>query len=132
MARISSHPVLFRRIIVTLSLVALVARVHAETAAPEAPATPAASPAASAAKLTVGSPAPALKPAKWLKGEPVTAFENDKTYLIECWATWCTSCIGAIPHINALHQKYQDKGLVVIGMNMLEDSEEKAAAFVKK
>jgi len=123
---------MFRRLIVTLALAASVDRVHAETAAPEAPATPAASPAASAAKLTVGSPAPALKPAKWLKGEPVTAFENDKTYLIECWATWCTSCIAAIPHINALHQKYQDKGLVVIGMNMLEDSEEKAAAFVKK
>src|SRR5437899_4298269 len=82
-------------------------------------------------KLAAGSPAPDFKPAQWLKGEPVTAFDKDKTYLIECWATWCGPCVAAIPHINELHNKYKDKGLVVIGMDVWEQTSTKAEAFVK-
>lgn len=84
-----------------------------------------------ATKLAVGSEAPEFKPAKWLQGEAVTGFEKDKTYLIECWATWCGPCIAAIPHVNELHKKFKDQGLVVIGANVWEDDAAKAEAFVK-
>ncbi len=84
------------------------------------------------ARLVIGAEAPALKPLKWLKGEPVTAFEKDKVYLIECWATWCGPCVAVIPHVNELHNKFKDKGLVVIGANVMENAESKAAAFVER
>ncbi len=100
----------------------------AATPAAEAPAPAPEAPAA----LAVGSPAPALSPAKWLQGEPVKAFEKDKVYLVECWATWCGPCVAAIPHVNELHNKFKDKGLVVIGVNVWESPESKAAEFVKK
>src|SRR6478735_3785423 len=69
--------------------------------------------------------------AKWIQGEPLKQFEPGKVYLFECWATWCGPCVAAIPHINALHQKYASKGLCVYGMNVFEDGEAKVAEFVK-
>jgi thiol-disulfide isomerase/thioredoxin len=73
-----------------------------------------------------------LKPEKWLKGEPVATFDPDKVYLLECWATWCGPCLAAIPHLNELHRTFKDQGLVVIGVNVMGDPEEKAAAFVAR
>lgn len=72
-----------------------------------------------------------LAGAKWIQGEPLKAFEPDKVYIFECWATWCGPCIAAIPHLNELHKKYSEKGLRIYGINVWEDGEEKVAKFVK-
>jgi thiol-disulfide isomerase/thioredoxin len=113
---------------------------HAESvpATPLKPATP-----ATAATTKAEAPAITLLPgaevdikpiiaAKRIQGEVAENWEPGKLYLLECWATWCGPCIAAIPHVNELHEKYRDKGLRVIGMNVWEDGEEKVAAFVKK
>lgn len=115
-----------RAILILASLVFSSAAVRAEGTPPPAEA-PAVKPT-----LTTGSDAPALKPEKWLKGEAVTTFDPKKVYIIECWATWCGPCVAAIPHMNALHAKFKDKGLVVIGMNVMDGTEEKASAFVTR
>lgn len=81
--------------------------------------------------LKVGDPAPTSRPGRWAQGEAVKEFEGDKVYLIEFWATWCGPCITAIPHINDIHQKHKDKGLVVIGQNLGED-QNTVAEFMKK
>jgi thiol-disulfide isomerase/thioredoxin len=73
----------------------------------------------------------AVTAAKWVQGEPLTAFEPGKVYMFECWATWCGPCIAAIPHVNELHKKYYDKGLRVYGMNVWEDGLDKVEKFVK-
>jgi thiol-disulfide isomerase/thioredoxin len=39
-----------------------------------------------------------------------------KVVLIEFWATWCGSCLVAMPHLKQLQQKYHDK-LKVIAVN---------------
>jgi len=100
---------------------------------PPAPASPAQGAAATpAAELNVGSDAPALRPLKWLQGDPVTAWEPGKTYLIECWGTWCPPCVRMIPHVNALQKKFADQGFVAIGVAVWErSSEAKVAEFVK-
>ncbi len=78
--------------------------------------------------LTVGSPAPALKVNRFLKGEPVTAFETGKIYVVEFWATWCGPCIQAMPHVSELQSKYPQ--VTFIGVNVLEDDDSAAEQFL--
>ncbi|MBM3971637.1 MAG: redoxin domain-containing protein [Planctomycetes bacterium] len=79
--------------------------------------------------LTVGSPAPPLKVDRFLKGEPVTAFEPGKVYVVEFWATWCGPCIQAMPHVSELQSKYPQ--VTFIGVNVLEDDDSAAEQFLK-
>lgn len=83
------------------------------------------------AALSEGDPAPNLGISKWVQGEPVSKFEPGKVYVVEFWATWCPPCRESIPHLNALHQKFKDKGLVVIGVDSGEPAA-KVIPFVKQ
>jgi thiol-disulfide isomerase/thioredoxin len=82
--------------------------------------------------LKVGDPAPKLQVGRWVQGEAVKEFEGDKVYVVEFWATWCGPCIASIPHLNEFHQRYKDKGLVVIGQNVFEQDVTAVPGFVKK
>ncbi len=88
--------------------------------------------AARAATLSVGDPAPKLDVSKWVQGEPVKQFERDKAYIVEFWATWCGPCRVSIPHLNELHNKFKDKGIVVIGQDVWEQNTSAVAPFIKK
>ncbi|MEN9359746.1 MAG: Thiol-disulfide oxidoreductase ResA [Verrucomicrobiota bacterium] len=93
--------------------------------------TPAPNPAPAPAKnsLTLGDAAPALSLKQWYKGGPVS-LEADKTYIIECWATWCGPCIAAFPHLSELAKEYKDK-ITVIGVDVWERKKpEEVKAFV--
>ncbi len=87
---------------------------------------------ASAAALVEGSPAPPLTVSKWIQGEPVKAFEPGTAYLVEFWSSWWFPSKQAFPHINHLHQKYQSKGLVVIGQNVKESPDTDLAPLIKR
>lgn len=82
--------------------------------------------------LKVGDAAPKLQTGKWVQGEPVKSFENGKGYIVEFWATWCGPCRVSIPHLNEIHNKYKDKGLVVIGQDCWERDESLVEPFIKK
>ena len=82
--------------------------------------------------LGVGSNAPSLEGVTWVQGDEVKSLnEKGKLYIIECWASWCGPCIAMIPHMNDLHKKYAEKGLVVVGMNVFEEGLDNTKAFVK-
>ena len=82
--------------------------------------------------LKIGDPAPALQNGKWMQGAPVKEFKEGKAYLVEFWATWCGPCRVSIPHLNEIHNKYQDKGLVVIGQDCWERDDDLVEPFIKK
>ena len=52
---------------------------------------------------------------------------SDKLLLIDFWATHCAPCITSIPEVNALHDKYAAKGLVIIGLS--DETEAKVKPF---
>lgn len=43
-----------------------------------------------------------------------------KVVLLDFWATWCTYCVKTMPRLNALHEKYKGRGLVIVGLNEFE------------
>lgn len=66
--------------------------------------------------LQVGMQAPDLVDTKWLQGEPVGKFKEDKVYVVEFWATWCGPCIKAMPHLDELSSAYKNQGLRIVAM----------------
>ena len=82
--------------------------------------------------LKVGDPAPKIVSGKFIQGDAVTKFEPGKAYIVEFWATWCPPCRASIPHLNDIHVKYKDKGLVVIGQDCAERDESSVEPFVKQ
>ena len=75
-------------------------------------------------KLLVGTNAPKLQIAEWVKGDSVNGFEAGKTYIVEFWATWCGPCIRAFPHISELQAEHKDD-LTVIGVNIWDRKQDR-------
>ncbi|PCJ24930.1 MAG: hypothetical protein COA97_08950 [Flavobacteriales bacterium] len=66
---------------------------------------------------------------EWVKGKETNL--NNKTIIIEFWATWCKPCVGAISHINELSKKNSSDSVVFISMTSY-DTKEKVEAFLQK
>ncbi len=45
---------------------------------------------------------------------PVLEKQNDTTYIINFWATWCAPCVKEMPAFNELHKKYKDRKIKII------------------
>jgi thiol-disulfide isomerase/thioredoxin len=41
--------------------------------------------------------------------------------VVDLWATWCGPCIAAMPRVEALYQQVKDQGVVVIGLDVMDD-----------
>ena len=80
--------------------------------------------------LFIGSKAPELQIAKFIKGDSVQQFEQGKVYVVEFWATWCGPCIAAFPHLSEQQAKYDDK-VQFIGVNVWEGVDDQAERIQK-
>lgn len=81
--------------------------------------------------LMPGDPAPAMSVASWVKGDPVSAFDKGKVYVVEFWATWCGPCKQTIPHLTELQKKYEGKA-TFIGVSTFEHDQSGVAPFVEQ
>ena len=64
---------------------------------------------------TSGEPAAALAVAHWVKGEPVDV--SSGVHVVEFWATWCPPCRTSIPHLTEIQEKYEDRGVKIVGIS---------------
>jgi cytochrome c biogenesis protein CcmG, thiol:disulfide interchange protein DsbE len=69
-----------------------------------------------------------------LDGGKLTLSElRGHSVVLNFWASWCLPCRSEMPSIEKAYQLYEDRGLIVIGLNMTsQDSESDARAFVEE
>lgn len=66
----------------------------------------------------VGALAPAYA-AQTLDGDSVSlAAERGQVLLLNVWATWCIPCRQEMPQLEALHERYRERGLRLVGVSI--------------
>lgn len=81
-----------------------------------------------------GNPAPELIPGgQWFNSEPLTLKDlRGKVVVIDFWTYSCINCQRTLPYLKSWWEKYQDKGLVIIGVHSPEFEFEKNPVNVEK
>lgn len=59
---------------------------------------------------------------------------NDTTYVVNFWATWCIPCVKELPHFQQLYQKYKEQNmhLILVSLDFEDQLEKKLYPFLKK
>lgn len=72
-------------------------------------------------ELTAGGKIPDLS-FKDFSGNTRTLSEfHGKYVLLDFWATWCGPCVGDLPHLRRLYDRFHARGFEIVGMNGDED-----------
>ena len=70
---------------------------------------------------------------EWFNAKPLKIAElKGKVVLVDFWTYTCINCIRTLPYLKSWHDKYADKGLVIIGVHTPEFAFEREAKNVKK
>ena len=57
----------------------------------------------------------------WLNSEPLTAAElRGRVVVVDVWTYSCVNWLRTLPYVRAWHERYRDRGLVVIGVHAPE------------
>lgn len=70
---------------------------------------------------------------QWINTPPLSmANLKGKVVLVDFWTYTCINCIRTLPYLKSWHQKYADKGLVIVGVHTPEFEFEKDLDNVQK
>lgn len=60
--------------------------------------------------------------------------ENDTTYVINFWSTWCAPCVKELPYFEALTEKYatQNVKVILVSLDFPKQLETKLKPFLKE
>jgi uncharacterized protein (TIGR03067 family) len=79
--------------------------------------------------LLEGKPAPELDGVVGWKGKPVKLADlRGQVVLLDFWGYWCGPCVAEMPTIIALHERFKDRGLAIVGVHDDDHGEVDTAA----
>ena len=66
--------------------------------------------------------------------EPLLNKEDDKTYIINFWATWCKPCIEEMPYFERTFAEQKDNGveMILVSLDMASMWKKRLVPFVKE
>ncbi|WP_281753229.1 TlpA disulfide reductase family protein [Neptunitalea chrysea] len=64
----------------------------------------------------------------------VLSQSNNKTYVVNFWATWCAPCVKELPHFEALNAKYKDKNVevILVSLDFPDKVDTQLVPFIRK
>ena len=66
--------------------------------------------------------------------EPYLHRQNDTTYVINFWATWCRPCVKELPYFEQVTEKYKEQKVkvILVSLDFAEEIETKLIPFIKR
>ncbi|MEP6796094.1 MAG: TlpA disulfide reductase family protein [Saprospiraceae bacterium] len=64
--------------------------------------------------------------------KPLLSKDNDTTYVVNFWATWCTPCVQELPYFVELNKTYKNQAfkLMLVSLDFKKDYIRKLQPFV--
>lgn len=66
--------------------------------------------------------------------KPLLQKEDDKTYIVNFWATWCAPCVKELPYFEEINESYADKNVevVLVSLDFPDQVEKRLIPFLEK
>lgn len=62
-------------------------------------------------------------------GRPLSLADlKGRVVLVNVWATWCGPCVKEMPSLQALHEEFHERGLVIVGVNVRDRKSDTAVS----
>ncbi len=66
--------------------------------------------------------------------KPFLNYQDEKTYVVNFWATWCAPCIKELPYFEKVKEDYKDKNVevILVSLDFPKKKESKLIPYVIK
>ena len=84
-------------------------------------------------KSSESAAAPELAAGEWINSEPLKLKDlRGRVVLVEFWTFGCYNCRNTLPFVKTWHDRYQGKGVTVIGVHSPEFDEERKVENLRR
>ncbi len=66
--------------------------------------------------------------------EPLLNKQNDTTYVVNFWATWCIPCVKEMPYFQKLHDEFSSEkvSVILVSLDFLKQLDIRLKPFIEK